>query len=157
MPNLLRNRVIRTSLVIGAAVLAASTCNCRATADATDDYPIPRRIWQTACDAEQVLAAVRDTSPIYYERYMIDRSNRPGDVQQGAVERINWFFDLTPAERRAYSEELATNVYGEPMAQRWGNWAKAFFNNAGVAAKATNVCMSYPRGDMTVWNWPVAR
>jgi hypothetical protein len=30
------------------------------------------------------------------------------------------------------------------MAQRWGNWAKAFFNNKGVAAKATDVCMHYP-------------
>ena len=155
MPTSLRTRAIRTSIAIGIAVLAAFLGNSRATADATDDYPIPRRIWQTACDAEQVLAAVRDTSPIYYERYMIDRSHRPGDVQQGAVARINWFFDLTPAERREYSEELATNVYGEPMAQRWGNWAKVFFNNSGVAAKATDVCMSYPRGDVSVWNWPI--
>jgi len=42
------------------------------------------------------------------------------------------------------------------MAQRWGNWAKAFFNNKGVAAKATEVCTNYPRGDMSVWDWPVA-
>jgi hypothetical protein len=51
------------------------------------DYPIPRRIWQTSCDAEQVLAAVRDTSPVYYERYMIDKNNRPVDVQQDARPR----------------------------------------------------------------------
>jgi hypothetical protein len=40
------------------------------------------------------------------------------------------------------------------MAQRWGNWAKAFFNK-GVAAKATDVCMHYPPGVMSVWGWPV--
>ncbi len=43
------------------------------------------------------------------------------------------------------------------MAQRWGNWAKVFFNNKGVAAKATDVCMNYSCGDMSVWDWPVAR
>ncbi len=41
-----------------------------------------------AMRCEQVLAAVRDTSPMYYERYMIDKSNRPADVQQDAVDRI---------------------------------------------------------------------
>ena len=94
---------------------------------------------------------------MYYERYMIDKSNRPADVQQAAVDRINWFFNMAPADRRAYSEEIATNVYGEPLAGRWGNWAKAFFNNKGVAAKATDVCQNYPRGDMSVWDWPVNR
>ena len=64
---------------------------------------------------------------------------------------------MAPADRRAYSEEIATNVYGEPLAGRWGNWAKAFFNNKGVAAKATDVCQNYPRGDMSVWDWPVNR
>lgn len=157
MPSSLGAVALRTSIVLGATVIAASMCSGRAKADATDDYPIPNRIWHTSCDAEQVLAAVRDTSPVYYERYVIDKSNRPADVQQDAVDRINWFFSLTPADRRAYSEEIATNIYGEPMAQRWGNWAKAFFNNNGVAAKATDVCMTYPRGDMSVWDWPVAR
>jgi len=147
--------LVRTSIALGACVVAAVMWCGPAGADSTDDYPIPKRIWQTSCDAEQVLAAVRDTSPVYYERYMIDKSNRPADVQQAAVDRINWFFSLTPAARRAYSEEVATNIYGEPMAQRWGNWAKAFFNNKGVAARATDVCLNYPRGDMSVWDWPV--
>jgi hypothetical protein len=147
----------RVPIAVGIFVVAASMCSSPARADATDDYPIPRRIWQTSCDAEQVLSAVRDTSPIYYERYMIDKSNRPADVQQNAVDRINWFFSMSPADRRAYSEEIATNIYGEPMAQRWGNWAKAFFNNKGVAARATDVCSHYPPGDMSVWDWPVVR
>lgn len=147
--------LIPTSIVLAACMIAISVCG-HAGADSTDEYPIPKRIWQTPCDAEQVLAAVRDTSPVYYERYMIDKRNRPADIQQDAVDRINWFFSLSPADRRAYSEDVATDIYGEPMAQRWGNWAKAFFNNKGVAAKATDVCMSYPRGDMSVWDWPPA-
>ena len=36
------------------------------------------------------------------------------------------------------------------MAQRWGNWAKIFFNK-GVVAKSTDVCMNHPPGDMSVW------
>ncbi|QLL08144.1 DUF5078 domain-containing protein [Mycobacterium vicinigordonae] len=124
-----------------------------ASADSTEDFPIPRRQIATTCDAEQYLAAARDTSPVYYQRYMIDKHNRPADVQQGAVDRIHWFYSLSPADRRAYSEEIATNIYGEPMAQRWGNWAKIFFNNKGVVAKATDVCNGYPAGDMSVWDW----
>jgi hypothetical protein len=84
---------------------------------------------------------------------MIDKSNRPADVQQGAIDRINWFFSLTPQARRPCYEEIATNIYSEPMAQRWGNWVKAFSNNTGVAAKATAVCLNHPRSDMSVWGW----
>lgn len=122
-------------------------------ADATDDYPIPHRMITTTCTAEQILAAARDVEPVYYERYMIDYNNKPADVQQGARDRIHWFYSLSPAERRAYSEEIATNIYGEPMAFRWPNWAKIFFNNKGVVAAATDVCMEYPPGDMSVWHW----
>ena len=43
----------------------------------------------TTCDAEQVLAAARDFSPVYYQRYMIDYNNhpnvQPGDPRQGAL------------------------------------------------------------------------
>ncbi len=153
----IRSLARRAGLAAAAVGVAMTALAGTAAADATDDYPIPKRIWQTPCDAEQVLQGVRDTSPVYYERYMIDKSNRPADVQQAAVDRINWFFNMAPADRRAYSEEIATNVYGEPLAGRWGNWAKAFFNNKGVAAKATDVCQNYPRGDMSVWDWPVNR
>jgi hypothetical protein len=68
---------------------------------------------------EQILAAARDFTPVYYERYIIDMRNRPPDMQQGAIDRIHWFFSLSPADRRACSEDLATNIYAEPMAQRW--------------------------------------
>jgi len=124
-----------------------------AAADASDDYPIPHRIIVTTCDAEQYLQAVRDTSPVYYQRYMIDRNNRPADIQQMAEDRIHWFFSLDPAARRQYSEDTATNVYYEQVATHWGNWAKVFFNNKGVVAKATDVCLSYPAGNMQVWDF----
>lgn len=143
----------RLAVAAVALVAAATTLAGPAAADATDDYPIPRRIIMTGCDTEQYLAAARDTSPVYYSRYMIDRGNRPADIQQMAQDRIHWFFSLDPAGRRQYAEDTATNVYYEQVATHWGNWAKIFFNNKGVVAKATDVCMQYPRGDMSVWNW----
>ena len=74
-----------------------------------------------------------------------------------AEDRIHWFFSLDAVARRQYSEDTATNVYYEQVATHWGNWAKVFFNNKGVVAHATDVCMNYPRGDMSVWAWPVSR
>jgi len=124
-----------------------------ASADATDDYPIPNRMLKTTCTVDQYMAAARDTSPVYYERYMIDYNNRPVDVENAARDRIYWFFSLDYTARRQYSEDTATNVYYEQMATHWGNWAKLFFNNKGVVAKATDVCMNYPPDDPTVWNW----
>ncbi|MGU3501578.1 DUF5078 domain-containing protein [Mycobacterium sp. C31M] len=149
---------VRALLMITAAAAAAGLLAApQASADATDDYPIPHRQIETACDAEQYLAAVRDTSPIYFERYIIDKSNRPPDVQQMAVDRIHWFYALDAAGRRQYSEDTATNIYHEQVATRWGNWAKVFFNNKGVVAKATDVCAGYPRAGISVWNRPVPR
>ncbi|MDG4666964.1 DUF5078 domain-containing protein [Mycobacterium sp. 236(2023)] len=151
----LRNRITRAGLgLLGAAAVGLSLAG-PASADSTEDYPIPRRIIHTTCDVEQYLAAVRDTNPVYFERYMIDRSNRPADIQQMAFDRIHWFFSLDAVGRRQYSENTATNIYYEQVATRWGNWAKIFFNNKGVVAHATDVCMNYPRGDMSVWNWVV--
>ena len=124
-----------------------------ASADATDDYPIPNRMLKTTCTAEQIMAAARDTDPVYYERYMIDYNNKSPDVQQAAQDRIHWFYSMDYAGRRAYSENIATDIYYEQMAFRWPNWAKLFFNNKGVAAHTTDVCAGYPPGDMSVWNW----
>ena len=77
-------------------------------ADASDDYPIPTRILNTPCTAEQIMAAARDVEPVYYERYMIDYNNKSPEVQQAAQDYIHGFFAKPPAERRAWSEELAT-------------------------------------------------
>ncbi len=134
----LMSRAKLAGLALSAAAAASViTAGPPAAADASDDFPIPHRIIITQCDVEQYMAAARDTSPVYFERYMIDRSNRPADVQQLAFDRIHWFFSLDPpVARRQYSEDTATNVYYEFVATRWGgNWAKLFFNNKGVVAK----------------------
>ena len=77
-----------------------------------------------------------------------DRLPQPAaaDIQQGAIDRIHWFYSLDSAGRRQYSEDTATNIYYEQMATHWGNWAKIFFNNKGVVAKATDVCEQIPQG-----------
>ena len=150
--------MVRAGVMITAAACTAGIlATPQASADATDDYPIPHRQIETHCDAEQYLAAARDTSPIYFERYMIDKANRPPEIQQMAVDRIHWFYSLDAPARRQYSEDTATNIYYEQVATRWGNRAKIFFNNKGVVAKATDVCAGYPAADISVWNWPVPR
>jgi hypothetical protein len=144
---------LSTSLRAGAAFLAlglaAAAFPKTAAADSTEDFPVPRRMIATTCDTEQYMAAVRDTSPVYYQRYMIDYNNHP-NVQQATIDKAHWFFSMTPAERRDYSE----NFYnGDPLWGAWPNHMKIFFNNKGVVAKATDVCNGYPAGDMSVWNW----
>lgn len=149
--TLLRSSAAAVALAGG--VLAGSAS---ASADSTEDYPIPHRMIVTNCTAEQILAAARDYRPIYYERYMIDYHNKSPQIEQAAQDRIHWFYAQTPAQRRAYSEEMATNIYVEPLTFQWPNWAKIFFNNKGVAARTTDVCEQYPAGDMSVWDWSPA-
>ena len=122
--------------------------------DSTDDFPIPRRIIATSCDAEQVLAAARDFSPVYYQRYMIDYNNHP-NVQQATVDKAHWFFSLSPADRRQYSANFYPPLGsgGDPLFFAWPNHFKIFFNNKGVVAHETENCMNYPKGDMSLWNW----
>ena len=67
-------RWIGPAAVVTALVAAVSPS--AASADATDDYPIPNRMLKTTCTAEQIMAAARDVEPIYYERYMIDYNNK---------------------------------------------------------------------------------
>lgn len=143
---------LRAATTVLAGAIAATALAAPAAADATDDYPIPNRILKSTCTVDQYMAAARDVEPIYYQRYMIDYDNRPPDIQQGARDRIYWFFSLDYAGRRQYSEDTATNVYYEQMATHWGNWAKLFFNNKGVAAHSTDVCRQYPPSDPSVWD-----
>ena len=124
-----------------------------ASADATDDYPLPNRIIKTGCTAEQIMAAARDVEPVYFERYMIDYNNKSPEIQQAAQDYIHRFFALPPEGRRAWSEEMATNAFSDPLAFQWPNHAKLFFNNKGVAANTTDICMQYPPDDMSLWNW----
>ena len=140
---------VLAALTISATALAPAVAG----ADATDDYPIPNRMIKTTCDAEQIMAAARDVEPVYYERYMIDYNNKSPVIQQAARDYIHGFFAKTPEERRAWSEQLATNIYADPLAFQWPNHAKLFFNNKGVAANTTDICGNYPPGDMSVWTW----
>ncbi len=139
-------RILVTALALTALATAAP-----AAADATDEYPIPSRMLKTTCTVDQYMAAVRDTDPVYYD--IIDYNNKSPDVQKWARDRITWFFSMDYAGRRAYSEETATNAFYETLAWNWPNWAKLFFNNKGVVAHGTEVCMNYPPVDPTVWTW----
>ena len=144
--SVLRGGAAFIALAISGAAFAAS-----AAADATDDYPIPHRMIITTCTAEQILAAAKDFTPIYYQRYIIDKHNRPPEVQQVAIDSAHYFYSLSPHDRRAYSEQMATN-FADPMTLAWPNWAKIFFNNKGVAAKETDNCTNYTPGDGSVWD-----
>jgi Domain of unknown function (DUF5078) len=144
--SVLRGGVAFIALGISGAAFAAS-----AAADATDDYPIPHRMIITTCTTEQILAAAKDFAPIYYRRYIIDKHNKPPEVQQAAIDSAHYFYALSPADRRAYSEQMATN-FADPMTKAWPNWAKIFFNNKGVAAKETDNCANYPPDDASVWD-----
>jgi hypothetical protein len=146
---------LSTGLRAGAAFFAlgitAAIFPSTAVADSTEDFPIPRRMINTTCDAEQILAAARDTSPVYYQRYMIDFDNHP-NVQQATIDKAHWFYSLSPQDRRNYSENFYAPV-ADPLWVAWPNHMKIFFNNKGVVAKATDICNQYPAGDMSVWDW----
>jgi Domain of unknown function (DUF5078) len=148
--------VLRLAIAVLTGTIAATVLSATAAADGTDDYPIPHRMIVTTCTAEQILAAARDYEPIYYERYMIDKHNKPPEVQQAAIDSAHYFYSLSPEDRRAYSEQMVTN-FADPMTAAWPNWAKIFFNNKGVAAKETDHCADYPPGDQSVWDWSPAR
>jgi hypothetical protein len=143
--SVLRGGVAFIALGISGAAFAASA------ADATDDYPIPHRMIITTCTAEQILAAAKDFTPIYYQRYIIDTHNRPPEVQHAAIDNAHHFYSLSPQDRRPYSEQIATN-FADPMRWSWHNWAQIFFNNKGVAAKETDNCANYPPDDASVWD-----
>ena len=143
--------VSRAGIVILTGAFVATAFPTAAAADATDDYPIPHRMIVTTCTAEQILAAARDYAPIYYERYIIDKHNKSPEVQQAAIDNAHYFYSLSPADRRAYSEQMVTN-FADPMTASWHNWAKIFFNNKGVAAKETDNCANYPPDDASVWD-----
>jgi len=51
--------------------------------------PHPHRIVVTACTAEQILAAARDFTPVYYERYIVDKHNKSPDVQRAAIDNAH--------------------------------------------------------------------
>ena len=56
---------IKASVAAAVVSVAAMALPAVASADATDDYPIPNRILKTSCTAEQIMAAARDVEPVY--------------------------------------------------------------------------------------------
>ena len=94
----------KMSIAMATLGCAAMTFPGVASADATDDYPIPNRILKTTCTVDQYMAAVRDTDPVYYERYMIDYKNRPADVQKapatGSTGSSRWITRAAGSIRR---------------------------------------------------------
>jgi hypothetical protein len=145
--------MVHSGMVAVAAAGLMAAAPGVASADATDDYPIPNRILRTPCTAEQILAAARDVEPVYYERYMIDYNNKSPEVHRAVQDRIHWFFSMDYKGRRQYAEDTVTNAFYEQLHWNWPNWAKVFFNNKGVAAHTTDICMNYPPNDMSVWVW----
>jgi hypothetical protein len=79
-------------------------------ADATDDYPIPRRVIITTCTAEQIMAAARDFAPIYYQRYIIDTHNEPPEVQQAAIDNAHYFDALSRNVMMTTTPQLSTDL-----------------------------------------------
>ncbi|OBK78798.1 DUF5078 domain-containing protein [Mycobacterium sp. 1274761.0] len=142
----------KAGLVVTALSAAAVALPAVASADATDDYPIPNRMLRTTCTAEQIMAAARDTDPVYFERYMIDYHNHSPDVQSATQDKMHWFYSMDYAGRRQFSEDMVTSL-GDPLTGAWPNHAKLFFNNKGVAAHTTDVCSSYPT-DPAIWDYP---
>ena len=148
-----KTAALRAGVAALAVGIAAPAFAGNAAADASDDYPIPHRMIVTTCTAEQIMAAARDVAPIYYDRYMIDYNNHSPDIQQATRDKMHWFYSLTAEQRRAYSNEVATHFFGDPLVFAWPNYAKLFFNNKGVAAHTTDVCAQYPPDDQSVWTW----
>ena len=146
-----KRRAFRAGIAVLAGALAAAVIPATAAADSTDDYPIPHRMIVTTCTAEQILAAAQDYVPVYCERYIIYKHNKSPEVQQAAFDNAHYFYSLSPADRRAYSEEMVTQ-FADPMTASWPNWAKIFFNNKGVADKETDHCADYSPDDMSVWD-----
>src|ERR1700761_956170 len=145
----------RSVLRAGIAALTATVATAlpaTAMADSTDDYPIPHPMIVSTCTAEQILAAARDFTPIYYERYMIDKHNKSPQVQQAAIDSAHYFYSVNTADRKAYSEPMVTN-FADRTTAAWPYWAKILFNNKGVNTKETDHCAEYLPGDPSVWDW----
>jgi Domain of unknown function (DUF5078) len=105
---------LRAGLVALVMCGTAFATACIANADASGDYPIPDRILETTCTAEQIMAAARDVEPVYYERYLIDYNNHSPQIQPATQGQMHWFFSMDSTTRRAYSEEIATN-FADPL------------------------------------------
>ncbi len=132
-------------LVVTAAAAAALLASPQAFADATDEYPIPSKQIETQCDAEQYLGRRPRHQPDLLRALHARQEQPPARRAAGRRRTVStgsthWM----PPAGASTPKDTATNIYYEQVATRWGNWAKIFFNNKGVVAKATAVCMGLP-------------
>ena len=169
--------LIKASVAAAVVSVAAMALPAVAAADASDDYPIPNRILKTTCTVDQYMAAVRDVEPIYYQRYMIDYNNRPPDIQQGARDRIYWFFSLDYAGRRHIPRtprptsttsrwqltgatgpsSSSTTRASRPMVPTSAPPTRRTTRPCGIgddvsAATESDNCANYPLDDRSVWD-----
>jgi hypothetical protein len=103
-----------------------------AAADATDDYPIARRMLTTTCTAEQIMAAARDVEPVHYERYTVDYKNHSAQVQRLTQDKMHWFYSLilSSAEPTLRNWQLISPITDVRVAES----GQAFFNTKGGPA-----------------------
>ena len=74
----------------------------------TDDLPHTDR---GSCTRLHRRAAPRRSprsTPVYYERYMIDKHNKPPQIQQATNDKIHWFLSLG---LRRIAEPTPNNMY----------------------------------------------
>jgi hypothetical protein len=145
--------VLRAGIAVLAGGIAATAFAAAAAADATDDYPIiTTSTGSSSRPAPPSRSSLRcATSCRSITSDIIDKHNKPPEVQQAAIDSAHYFYSLSPQDRRAYKEQMATN-FADPMTLALPNWAKVFFNNKGVAAKETDNCAQYPPDDQSVWD-----
>ena len=92
------------------------------------------------------MAAARDVKPVC-ERYMIDYNNKSADIHQAIQDRIHWF-SMDYAGRGVF-REIATNIYGEPLAFRLAQLG-AVLQQQRVAAPR---CACSTADDIPFWVW----
>ena len=146
--------ILRAGIAVLAGGIAATVFAGAASADATDDYPIPHRMIITTCTAEQILAAARDFTPVYYERYMIDKHNKAPEVQQAAIDSAHYFYSLSPEDRQSLfgtngdefrrSDDVGVAELGEDLLQQQGRCRKGNTTIRRLTADDRSVWMAAP-------------
>ena len=106
---------------------------------------------KTTCTVEQYMAAVRDTDPVYYERYMTDYKNRPVDVQKApATGSLVLLAGLrgSPSSMRRNRDEH----HYEQMAPL-GQPGQAVLQQQGRRRARHRRVRQLSAGRPSVWNW----
>jgi len=81
---------------------------------------------------------------------MIGFNNHP-NVQQATIDKIHWFYSLSPADRRGLLRALIRR--GRPAVAGLAEPRQGLLQQQGRRRQGDQVCNSYRAGDMSVWNW----